>query len=92
MEEQESQAEALLGQTEALRTLHVQAFPGRSHAPLPDRRLAPLAPARSGSPRPAPQRKFYSALPGRAQAGWLPLRQEAGGPAGWGMERTPGLP
>ena len=32
----------------------------------------------SGSPRPAPQRRFYSALLGRAQAGWLPLRQEAG--------------
>lgn len=50
MEEQESQAEALLGQTEtrALRTLHVQAFPCRSHRPFPGRRLALLAPLQVG--------------------------------------------
>lgn len=50
MEEQESQAEALLGQieTRALRTLHVQAFPCRSHRPFPGLRLAPLAPLQVG--------------------------------------------
>lgn len=59
------------------------------------RSLAPLArpaagPARASGPR-RPPRSSYSALAGRARAGWLRGRRGRGR-AGWGMERTPGLP
>lgn len=37
------------------------------------------------------RRRFYSALQGRALAGWLQRREEGGWADGWGMERTPGL-
>lgn len=91
MEEQESQAEALLGQTEthALHTLHAQAFSSR----FCKTRLSTLWIGSAHFP-PGPeiaflprrhQHRFYSALPGRAQAGWL-QRWEEGGSAGWGME------
>lgn len=94
MEQQEGQANAPLGRT--LHTLHDQAFPSRLEKQdwAPQIRPARPAAGRALASVPRPHRlRFYSALAGRAQAGWLQGREEGvGGPAGWRMERTPGLP
>lgn len=92
MEQQEGQANAPLGRT--LHTLHDQAFPSRLQKQDWAPQIRPARPAAGRAPAsvPRPHRlRFYSALAGRAQAGWLQGREEVGG-TGWvGNGTNPGV-